>query len=739
MSWDRFIKYINITVGVLLAVVLAAIYWYAWRPLPKTSGTVSVFIDHRATAARDAFGVPHIQAESQDDALFVQGYVTAQDRMWQMEGLRRAAAGELAEILGTVALDSDREARRLRMRRIAEEARAALPPGDRSALSAYARGVNAYLSTHLDRLPLEFRLLGYQPRPWTIVDSLLVGLQMFRNLTTTWKDEIQKRSLLAGGDPGKVNLLFPPRSGREVQPGSNSWAIGGAHTASGRPILSNDMHLEFSIPGIWYMLGLRAEGLDVTGVSLPGVPGVTVGHNGRIAWGITNLQFDVQDLYREQLDFHTGHYRFRGNMEQARAERELILVKGSSPEELNNWVTRHGPVFLADGKEILTLRWTGAETEKFRLPFLEINRARNWREFTAAVASLPGPGLNFLYADAEGNIGYQVAGKLPIRRSYGGDVPVDGASGDYEWDGFIPFEKLPSAYNPAGGIIVSANQNPFPADYPYRTGGNFASYYRSSQIRELLGAREGWRAADMLTVQKDVYSGFSAYLAQALVQAYDRRKASNPVLTEPIEILRKWNGQMDQSQPAPLIITLAFQHLRKAVADSASTGKGTVYEFPMASAVIENLLRTRPPGWFRDYDEELLRSFADAVDEGSRIQGRNPRKWIYGSYLQLLIAHPVGHRLPLVARFFDVGPVPMSGASTTVKQTTHRLGPSMRMSVDFGDLEKSLLNVTLGQSGHVLSSHYKDQWRYYYAAQSLPMQFGNVKAKDVLVFVPERN
>ncbi|MGA2773008.1 MAG: penicillin acylase family protein, partial [Bryobacteraceae bacterium] len=302
----------NFAIAILLAVALALVYWYAWRPLPQRSGAIDAPIDASAAVSFDALGVPHIRAASQEDALFVQGYVTAQDRLWQMDALRRYAGGDLAEILGPAGLDSDRESRRLRLRRIAEDAYVALPPEDRATLAAYARGVNHFIATHPGGLPLEFTLLGYQPRPWSAVDTLLLCLHMFRTLTTTWRNEIIKRNMMAEGDPQKVDFLFPVRATGDVQPGSNAWAIAGSHTASGKPLLSNDMHLEYSLPGIWYMAHLQAPGLDVSGVTLPGVPGVMVGHNQRIAWGITNLQFDVQDLYIEKFDDRTGRYLYRG-------------------------------------------------------------------------------------------------------------------------------------------------------------------------------------------------------------------------------------------------------------------------------------------------------------------------------------------------------------------------------------------------------------------------------------------
>jgi penicillin amidase len=736
-SWfARTVKYVNSAIALVLVAAAAIGYWYIWRPLPQRSGSIEAAVGAPVSVTFDRLGVPHIRAASQEDALYVQGYVTAQDRLWQMDALRRLDGGDLAEILGPAGLDSDREARRLRLRRIAEDAYIPLPPDDRAALAAYARGVNGYISTHLGSLPVEFTLLGYQPRPWSVVDSILVCLHMFRSLTTTWRDEVTKRNMMAEGDPEKVKFLFPVSSSADAQPGSNAWAVAGSHTASGKPLLSNDMHLDYSVPGIWYMTHLEAPGLDVSGVALPGTPGVIVGHNQRIAWGITNLHFDVQDLYVEKFDDRSGRYLYQGHVEQARLEREVIRVKGQAATEIPVWVTRHGPLFVSEGSDRMALRWVVAQPGVVQYPFLELDRAENWQQFTAALSRFPGPGSNFVYADVDGNIGYHAAGKLPQRRGYTGDLPVDGSSGDFDWDGFIPFDQLPSVFNPPNGIIASSNQNPFPPDYPYPVNGNFAPPYRARQVRELLSSHDGWRASDMLAIQTDVYSGFNRFLAAQLVAAYDKRNAHNPGLDPAIALLRGWNGQMQKDLAAPFLITLAYQHLRTSVAESAAPGKGTAYEFSMAPAVLERLLRERPDGWFPDYDELLLRTLVDAIEEGKRMQGRDIGRWQYGAYLRISINHPVIHRVPMLGKYFDIGPVPMSGSNTTVKQTTRTLAPSMRMNADLGDWDRSLLNVQIGQSGQPFSSHYQDEWLDYYNGHSYPMQFRSVEAKTTLQFRP---
>jgi penicillin amidase len=736
---ERVLKFINLSIAVLLVLLIVAAWWMAWRPLPQTRGTLHLPLSAEAAVVRDSLGVPHITAASISDAVFVQGFVTAQDRLWQMDALRRLAAGELAEIVGTPALDSDRGMRRVGMRRIAEMQYRLLSGEDRALFAAYARGVNSYIESQRGRYPLEFTLLGYDPRPWTTVDSLLAALYMNRELTLNYLLDLRRRDLLTGGDPAKVEALFPPWSGQEAMPGSNAWAISGAHTASGKPILANDTHLKYSMPSTWYMVHLTAPGLNVTGFSLPGIPAVIIGHNDRIAWGITNLGFDVSDLYEERFDAQSGHYLFAGNVEQARLERDFIRVKGAPTEELDTWVTRHGPIVAAGDGQYYALRWTAAEPGAFRFPILAMDRATNWTEFTAALAMFVGPGQNVVYADRDGNIGYHAMGMLPVRRGWNGSVPVDGSSGQYEWQGFIPFDSLPSAFNPAPGRIVTANQNPFPRDYPYTVNGVFASPYRSNQIRNLLTAHERWTPNQMVAIEKDVYSGFGLFLARRIVAAYDRRHPSDPALADAAAVLRKWNGQMEIGQGAPMLVEFAFDRLRFRLAQAASPGKGAVYSSEMSPAVVENVLRAGARGWFTDLDGTLLKCASEGIDEGARSQGSRVSHWNYGKFNELTITQPVDSRLPLIGSWFNIGPVFMSGGPESIKQVRMepRLGPSERMVVDLGNLDNSLAQVTIGQSGHRLSSHYEDQWDAYYNGRGLPMPFHSVTAKETLRLLPE--
>ncbi|MBV8896311.1 MAG: penicillin acylase family protein [Acidobacteriaceae bacterium] len=771
----RLLRVINVSIAVLVVLISVAVYWYAYRPLPQISGELNAPISVPAVIRRDAHGIPHIEAAAWQDAIFLQGYATAQDRLWQMDSLRRYGAGELSEVLGRNTLAIDQHSRAMRMRATAENDVKFLRPQDRAVMVEYARGVNYYIDTHRGNYPLEFNLPGhvYSPRAWSVVDSILVGLVMYRDLTDTSQFELDKGTLLAqSGDPAKVRTLFPALQGDYVNPGSNAWAVSGAHAADGKPMLANDPHLHYSVPSTWHLVHLKAPGLDVAGAALPGVPAVITGHNDAIAWGVTNLESDEMDLYIERMDESHGTYLYEGKLQQAQLDRQMIGIRGQAPVQLNTWVTRHGPVILqADGKTY-SMRWSAADG--FSFPFFDIDRAQNWQDFRTAVSTFWGPPQNFVYADRAGNIGYQASGRTPIRNDFSGDVPLDGTSDKFEWSGYIPFEQLPSVFNPPGGIIATANQNPFPPGFPYSVAGEFADKYRINQIRARLSAKPKLTVSEMLSVQTDVYSAFDFFLAHAAIAAYQKYGSKDELVRDAIDILRHWNGQMDKDEAAPtitqllrdqigtrLVFTLASPGIRQAVQAKAKSqpqnapeksgrpGKSAARATLMSivvpvpailprAQVLQDLLMQRPAGWVdkNDWDAWLLNRLSDALQAGRRRLGSPISKWKWGRVLQWNLQHPLGKELPVVSRFFDIDHVWMSGCGTCVKQTTGSLGPSERMVVDFGDLDKSVQNLTVGESGHVASPHYKDEWGDYYAGKSFPMQFDHVDARDTLSVKP---
>jgi len=445
----------------------------------------------------------------------------------------------------------------------------------------------------------------------------------------------------------------------------------------------------------------------------------------------------MQDLYRERIDLQTGHFSFRDQAQRLQLESTSIAVKGKKPVEVVNMITRHGPVLVSDKGQSYALQWLipGAFGD-LDFAFLAIDRARNWDEFKMALKRHSGPPQNFVYADVEGNIGYHVGGQIPMRPAEcHGDVPADGTDGVCEWIGIIPYEDLPQVFNPQSGIIVTANQNPFPSDYKYPVAGGFAPPYRARQIRARLQSKPRWTAEEMIAIQKDVYSEFFDFLAHQVLKAADKNAPKEKQMKQAIAALGEWNGQMEKGQAAPLITVLLYAELRNSLAELAAPGVGE-YASRSASPVIERLLRERPVGWFNDYDQWLLDSLAKALTEGEKTQGSNVRRWDYGQYIELTVESPVLGKIPAIGRYFNVGPVPMSGSSSSVKQVSGKLSPSFRMVVDFDNLDGSFANIPIGQNSHVLSSHYKDQWDAYYNGRSFPMQFEKITAERTLTVNP---
>ncbi len=736
-------RYVLRTANALLVLAallaLGAAWWLLGRTAPKVSGQAPAPVAGEIAIVRDAIGLPHITAGSVEDAVFAQGYVTAQDRMWQMDMLRRLAAGELSEVVGPSTLESDTLARKMRLRAIAEQQARSLPPAEQALLAAYARGVNHYIEQQEGRWGPEFVLLGSRPRLWTLADSLLCGLQMDRTLTDSWETDLLKARMIAAGDPAKVRRLFPVRTGGEIIPGSNAWVLSGSRTASGQPVLAGDPHLPFSVPSPWHLVHLKAPELNVIGATLPGIPFVLIGHNEHVAWSITSLQFDTMDLYGEKIDLRTGRYSYKGEIFEAGRETELIAVKGARRAEVLSLITRHGPIFTAQNGDHYSLRWAAADPAPYSFPLLQLARTRNWEQFRTALASYQGPGINLIFAARDGDIGHQVAGRLPKRIGFLGDLPLEGHGGQYEWEGFIPFDELPSFHNPRSGQLISANHNPFREDTAFTVSGFFAPPDRQRQISARLRTRpDGWMPEEMLWIQTDVYSAFSHFLARTALSALATREPEDSWTAEVRTILDGWNGQMHKALAAPLLADLLYRQIRRRLAESAAGDAGADYKFETAPSAVEALLRERPPGWFEDWDQMVVDALGDAVAEADRRFGGRPARWQWGRLNQVTLAHPLMSRVPLAGSLFNVGPLELSGSPTTVKQVTRSLGPSMRFVADLSDWDNSLINLPTGNSGHFISGHYKDQWDEYVAGKAFKLEFEKVAAKSELRLSPAK-
>jgi penicillin amidase len=613
----RWLRALGWLVAVILLVVCGATVWFyemARGSLPQVDGQISVAgLAAQTTVIRDARGVPHIVAGNAEDLFFAQGYVTAQDRLWQMDFSRRLADGSAAEVLGAALLNHDKEQRILGIRQVAERSWQAVPERDRKHFEAYARGVNAYIESHHDRLPIEFRVLRYSPARWTAVDSLLCGILMSEGLNHGLFDtKLMREKFVDRLGPDFAADLFPNSSRRDhapgvdqnvdapnrvssvptdaprsaarfvsaeeptvppvpddaLVPGSNNWVVSGAHTATGRPLLSNDMHLGLRIPNTWYEAQLEIRpaqggaGFDVVGFTLPGLPYVLVGHNQRIAWGFTNLVPDVEDVFVETVR-PDGEYQTPGGWKPMEKRREVIHVKGKPDVIEDVKITRHGPVITElelNEKRTLALRWSIYD-EPVAVPFFDINAAQNWQEFRAALSHFSGPAQNIVYADVDGHIGYQAAGHIPIRRSGDGSLPVSGADNQHEWTGYIPFDRMPVIYDPASGVIATANNRVTPDRYPYGISTQWGSPYRTERIYHVLNSTQKLTAEDMLRLQTDTYSVFDRFCAERFAAAVSRSSRASARARQAAELMRGWNGWVSPDMPAPTLIAQSRREL----------------------------------------------------------------------------------------------------------------------------------------------------------------------------------
>ena len=770
----RALVYLFVCLVALVAVGAAWLYWQTHVCLPQLDGTARVpGLKARVEVWRDGRGVPHLRAPSGEDLLFAQGYVTAQDRLWQMDLTRRLAHGELSEIFGERTLKLDIENRTLGFRQASERALGELDPGSRQMLEAYARGVNAFISTHQGRLPIEFLLLRYRPRPWQEKDSFAVAWNMAKTLNTSWPDELRRERVCAKVGRELCLDLFPDRSpldrpvaeplpARDASPkrgqaaaaqvlaepepvlaalttvpegslaglGSNNWVVNGTHTQSGRPLLANDPHLDHSVPSVWYLIHLKAPGLNVSGASLPGLPAVIIGHNERIAWGVTNTGPDVQDLYVESFNFRDPKkYLYHGQWVDATTREEVIKVRGGRDYSFTVMTTRHGPVVSHDGNRELALRWTALDPGGFRFPFLKINQAQDWQEFTNALRDYAGPMQSFVYADVDGNIGFYAAGWVPIRRQGDGTVPSSGSTEDHDWTGYIPFESLPHAYNPSSGIIATANGRIVPDGYPYFITSKWASPYRTARIYELLEAGSRLTVAEMLRIQTDIRPLDDLWLAQQLLAATAKRPPQGTDAQYALSLLRSWDGEARADSAATLVCQVTRRALRERILKPRLGDDLSGYRWPMSTVFLENVLTNKWTRWLppgdADFDVTLMRSLEEGVQRIPQLLGsRDHAAWRWGNTIPLTFQHPLGG-LRFLGRGLNVGPFPQAGTGTTVKQTTPSHGVSMRMVVDFANFDSSVQNITLGQSGQVFSPHYRDQFEAWYNGRSFPLLFSD--------------
>ncbi|MBL7202336.1 MAG: penicillin acylase family protein [Anaerolineae bacterium] len=778
-------------IGATVLVALLGLFIHLRGTLPKVSGTVTVdALDGHVEVVRDQDGVPHIFAASDHDAFYALGYVHAQDRLWQMEMQRRIGAGRLSEVLGGAALDTDKFLRTLGTYRAAVEAWPALAPKSQAALVAYAAGVNAWLDGR-HSLPIEFTLLGFKPEPWTVYDSLVWAKMMAWDLGGNYSEELLRAQLAQAVGPERAGELLPPYpadgttilAAAQVAPrvaeallslgahlesslqlggvhvGSNNWVISGTRTESGLPLLANDPHLGAQIPSIWYLAELQGGDLHVVGATLPGLPSVVIGHNEHIAWGVTNLVPDVQDLYVERINpENPNQYQVSGEWVDMTVLSEPIYVKGRS--EPIPWAarsTRHGPLISdVSGKapSPVALRWTALDPGDTTMDsFLQVNYASDWDEFVHAMRSYVAPSQNFVYADREGNIGYFGPGHIPIRDKGDGTLPIPGWDGEYEWSAWIPFEELPQAFNPEAGYIATANNRVVDDDYPYHIGSDWAPPYRAQRISELIEEKsagdERISVQDVMDIQADQRSAQVSELLPLLLQvepADDRQARA-------LEVLQGWDGTSSADSVPAAIYESWLMYLGRVVFEDDLHGDlyqdlanrhHATFLFNITAQPdnpwCDNLLTTPQEGCVDAARAALER----ALDDLEERAGKKMSGWNWGRFHRTQYPHNPLSQVRALRAFFH-RQIANGGNTHTVNVAPVRYTeaysqyhvPSYRQIVDLSDLANSAYMHTTGQSGNPLSAHYDDLIKRHQAVEYLPMTFGRVTVSgDTLVLKP---
>lgn len=820
------IKILVLALAALLVVVMVWGYWKIRRSYPQVEGSIAVAgLSAPVEVVRDRWGVPHLYAQNERDLFFAQGYVHAQDRLWQMQFNRTVASGRISSLFGEAPLRADRYLRTIGLRRSAEKDFALLSPETRGFLQAYADGVNAFLKTHEGKLPIEFTVLGVHPDPWSPVDTLAWSRTLSLNLSLNSPLELARFRMSTKLSPEAIRQLVPPYPAegpfiapsakvptpgipvpalqlpgnvaasagsdefiRRLAPfvpafgrpeltwGSNSWVVHGSRTATGKPLLANDTHLGLGMPSVWYEVGLHAGRFDVTGYSLAGLPFVIMGQNRRAAWGVTNLNADVQDVYIEKLDDPKNPKKamFQGRWEDLKVLKEAIPVKGKPSVTLEVLSTRHGPLVhgvMPEWKDPrpLSLRWASAEGSRLLDAISAVDRAGNWQEFHQALSMWDTPSLNFTYADVDGNIGYQSTARVPLRApGHAGTEPVPGWTGAFEWQGFIPYEDMPSVLNPPSGYVVSANHKVVPDSYPYTLTRDWPPPERARRINELVAgnplAPKKLSLDDMKKFQADVVLGAAGLMRPSLMAGMAGAKLSDTE-RKALAAIQGWDLRFGKDAAAPAIFSAWLRFLlpdtfKDEMGDDLMKGPARGLVFMQSDMFAAMLGRPNDP-WFDDKgtpgkvetrDDIVRKSFSEAVAWLSDKLGNDPADWRWGELHSISFKHqPLG--LSPVAPLnwiFNSPTMELPGDGSTINANGGDpdqdfqvgFGPSQRFIADLSDLSRSIAVNSTGQTALPFHPHRDDQARMWAASEYHPVlgsrEAARAQAESVLTLTPEK-
>ncbi len=760
--------------GLAAAGTAAAWHFLARRPLPRVEGTVELDgLEGRVRVRRDRWGVPHVEADAAHDLYFAQGFVHGQDRLWQMDFYRRVVRGLVSEMAGPEGLPIDRLLRTLGVRRIAEREEAALDPRLRALLERFCAGVNAAAAEARAR-PFEMQLLRLRFEPWRPVDILSLGKLLAFGLSTNWERELLRADMVRALGPeltARLDPTYPADNPVVTQEawsgdglslveqidsvrrslglaaeasGSNNWAVSGKLSATGTPLIAGDPHLPPSMPGIWYQVGLSHNGRSVRGASMPGMPGVYMGQNDDVCWTFTNVMADVEDLFVERVE--GDRYLFEEEWRPLEIVREEIPVKGrDAPETIDVRITHHGPIVNealgADEGEPLALAWQALREPTAFAGMFELLEISSGPELVAKLEGHTAPASNLVWADRHGSIGYKLIGRLPLRRGGCPDLPKPGWTGEYEWEGTIPYAELPETIDPESGFLVTANNRIVGDEYPHHITSEWLDGFRARRIEALLAESDEHDIESFEAMQSDVLSlpGLEAARRLAMLHPRGQREISA------LERLRSWDGRLDPETIAGTIYQAFVLRLAREVARAAIGDRDLCERYLDRADNGFTPHTTSPWRWHshlmklweegdeeligRPWEELVLEAFAGALDDLGDRFGPDPEGWRWGKVHEMEFPHPLGEANPLLRRLLNRR-LRAGGAQETVSQIAYDPGnpyravwaPSWRMVADPTDPERSRWQMFTGQSGHPASPHYDDLQPDWLEGRTQPMR-----------------
>ncbi len=789
----KIFKRILLVILVLIAILVIAgvifIRQIGHSASPDYSATLDLKgVKEEVTVIRDEYAIPHIYAKSEEDLYTAVGYVVAQDRLWQMDLLRRVTLGRLSEIFGDKYVETDLLLRALRYSEKSKKIIASMDTTQLRCLQAFANGVNEYIDRQGSKLPPEFIILGYKPEHWDPVYSLNLIGYMAWDLKAGWSEMILEevkgkvndalyRQLLPDINNEKTHVypLFTKDSlaskvqasllngnanlrdlGLEIFNGSNNWAVSGKKSSTGKPILCNDMHLGLNIPGVWYQIHEVIPGkLDVSGLLLPGQPLIVCGHNERIAWGMTNAYVDNVDYYEEKINpSDSGQYMYNGEWHPIKIQKETIRIKGGKIAEREIKFTGHGPIiskFKDLKNKVVSMHWVGDEmSNEIRTVYL-LNRAGNWNEFKDAISSFKAVSQNVVYADVEGNIGLYYAAGIPIRKHDFDGFFLPGWTDEYDWKGWVPFENLPHSFNPPTGYVSSANNNPAGDDYPYHIGTWFSLPSRIDRIRELLEAKQVLSVEDMKAIQTDQHSVMARNMSADMVAELESIKTPDNDEALALSILKSWkNGDMSANLVAPAVFEKCYLFLSEdMMKDEMGADLFTRYfnEGSLLKFAMNNMWKNAESAWWDDVttpniketrNDILRRSIKRTINYLKNTCGNDTAKWKWGNIHTLVLEHPLG-KVKILDKVFGLnrGPFKLGGSTHTVAPFSYPFSSafainhaaSHRHVFSVANWDESFTVIPTGNSGLPASKNYCDQTSLYINMKYHPELFSEENVK----------